>query len=75
MGILGNLDVDTKIFGIEVKAREKLPTTIKKWWAQAVTNSGVRVPLVHLHEHGKSHSEDLCIIKADDLKAIVDAYL
>ena len=75
VGILGSLDVDHTLFGIETKVRAKLPATIKSWYAQAVNNAGPRVPLVQLHEFGTRFEEDLCIIKATDLREIVNANL
>jgi len=68
LGLLNKEDVRLEHFSCECKERERLPVSIKKWYAQATKHAGERIPMVYMHELNRPHGEDLVIIRAEDIK-------
>ncbi len=65
-------DLSHPILSIEVKHRKSIPRTIVKWMSQAEAAAAPeKIPCVVLHEHRKSHLDDLVVMRLGDLKDIV----
>lgn len=73
LGLLGSEDVRLSHFSVECKERERLPVSIKKWYAQATVHADERIPMVYMHELNRPHGEDLIIIRANDIKGYIMA--
>lgn len=67
-------DVAHDRYAIEVKHRESLPQWIKEAMLQAIAcrKTAAQIPLVVLHEKGKRHDDDLCVVRMRDLSAFLD---
>ena len=72
VGLLGYDDVRIDNWSIECKSMNKYPASITNWMKQAVANCGERYPLVYLHETGAHHLDDLCIMRAMDVKWLLE---
>lgn len=74
VGGMGHEDLFFYKFSGEVKAREKLPTSIKKWLSQAKRNmsGAMKIPFVHCHEHNTSHKEDIVLCYATDFLEFIE---
>lgn len=60
------------LISIECKVRSKPIISILKWMAQAVAAAPqLKVPVVHFHALGDRHDNDLCIIRAKDLRDLI----
>ena len=62
---------------IEVKSREKPPTVwLERWLQQAEASNGKQPtktwPMVQLHIIGQRHHEDIVLIRAKDLKELLN---
>jgi hypothetical protein len=70
MGILGKHDVETWMFGIEVKDRKKC--VINSWMEQAVRNCPKgKTPMLVIHITNKGHEEDLVCLRMPDWKEVM----
>jgi len=66
-------DIHHRLLSIEVKGRARIPATLRKWFTQAVGAApDGKIPVVHIHEAGSDYTDDLCLIRASDLRDIVD---
>lgn len=60
-------DVETDVWSIECKEREKLPAWLHKAMAQARTNATPgKLPLVILHQKGERHDNDMVVVRLAD---------
>ncbi len=65
-------DLSHPILSVEVKHRKELPRFLVQCMAQAKAAAPVtKIPCVVLHGHGKSHLDDLVVMRLGDLKDIV----
>ncbi len=65
-------DIQHLILSIEVKARTAPPAMIGKWFSQAKAASpDGKVPMLQLHEMGADYADDLCIMRASDLRDLL----
>jgi hypothetical protein len=69
LGILGQEDVLTDQFVVEVKTRKKFVAL--SWYQQAVKNAKEKIPLVIVHVSNKNHDNDLVILSLKDFEKII----
>jgi len=69
LGILGQEDVLTDQFVVEVKTRKKFVAL--SWYQQAVKNAKEKIPLVIVHVSNKHHDNDLVILSLKDFEKII----
>jgi len=69
VGILGQEDVLTDQFVVEVKTRKKF--TAWSWYQQAVKNAKGKIPLVIVHISNKHHNNDLVILSLKDFEKLI----
>jgi len=68
VGILGNQDVETDLFDVEVKHGKQVPKTIGKWWKQALRNCREdKKPLLVMHYPRQRLEDSLVIVRLRDL--------
>lgn len=71
VGILGEEDVSTEKFSIEVKCRKKFVGS--KWMQQAIKNNkNEKIPLVIIHEKNKEHLRDYVLISLKDFLDLIN---
>lgn len=66
-------DIEHAYFSIEAKCRSRLPQTILNWYQQArrAAPRG-KIPMVVLHELNARYEDDLVVLRAGDLKALLE---
>jgi hypothetical protein len=69
VGILGQEDVLTDQFVVEVKTRKKFVAL--SWYQQAAKNAKGKIPLVIVHISNKHHNNDLVILSLKDFEKIL----
>jgi len=69
VGILGQEDIFTDLFSVEVKVRKAV--AVWEWYQQAVRNAKGRVPLLIIHVTGKRHDEDLVVMSLADFERLI----
>jgi hypothetical protein len=69
VGILGQEDIFTDLFSVEVKARKAV--AVWDWYQQAVRNAKGKVPLLIIHVTGKRHDEDLVVMSLADFERLI----
>jgi len=70
VGILGQEDVTTDLFSIEVKSRKSV--AILAWYEQAVKNAKGKIPLLIIHITNKHHSNDLVVMSLKDFEKLIN---
>ena len=66
-------DIAHPRLSLEVKHRKSLPAWLHEAMAQAVACAGPgQIPVAILHEHGRRHDGDLCMLRLADLAALVE---
>jgi hypothetical protein len=66
-------DIAHPLLSLEVKHRKRLPAWLYQAMAQAVACAGPdQIPVAILHEHGRRHAADLCMVALADLKSLLD---
>jgi hypothetical protein len=58
-------------FSFECKHGKQIPKTILKWWAQAETNAGERVPLLVLHPPRWKMENSLIVLNVNTFREIL----
>ena len=67
-------DIAHPRLSIECKHRKSLPAWLLEAMAQAVTCAGPdQIPVAILHEHGRRHDDDLCLIRLADLAGLLES--
>jgi hypothetical protein len=69
VGILGQEDIFTDLFSIEVKSRKSV--IIWDWFQQAVKNAKGKIPLLIVHITGKHHDNDLVVMSLADFEKLI----
>jgi len=60
------------VLSLDIEVRSKIPGTIEKWLKRADAASPHRkIAVVQLHNNGCEHSEDICILRAADLRELL----
>jgi len=66
---MGNEDVDTGLFSVEVKSRKKFVGDGFMSQAKANCQPG-KMPLVVVHIHGRQHTDDLVMVRMEDFEGL-----
>jgi hypothetical protein len=69
VGILGQEDIFTDLFSVEVKSRKSV--AVWDWYQQAVRNAKGKIPLLIVHITGKRHDDDLVVLSLADFEKLI----
>jgi calcineurin-like phosphoesterase family protein len=73
LGVLGKHDVESELFGVEVKSREKLPKWFVDFWKQTIANCPKdKTPLLVIHKLNQRYDDDWVVIKMKDFLEMID---